>query len=181
LDLESPLGALGSKVNDVAESALPFVALVPSKREAVVHHFVYAPLDDPSAAVAAIVYDDPDWGQVLLLEYSDTQTQQGLLEWESTLKGGGCSPVPDTGFEGAQACSYDPFEPVELPGKVVALLGSSKERTSITWIEELRPAAGVAVGDFTPNKTLTVEVMGDASTFSPEEAVEFAELALAKS
>jgi hypothetical protein len=181
LDFEAPLGALGVRVQDFAKSGLPFVAVVPVRAEAVIQEFVYAPPNDPSAAVAALVYEDPAWGRVLMLQYSDTQTQRGLLEWEATLKGGGCSPVPDTGFEGAQACSYDPFEPVELPHGVVALLGSSKERTSITWIDTLRPAGALAVSDFSPNDSLTVEIMGDPGTFSPQEAVEFAELALAVS
>jgi hypothetical protein len=176
LDFDAPLGALGTEVQDVVAAGLPFIPIQPPRETATVRRFIYNPKADPSASMVAFAYDDAQWGRVVILEYSDSRTQEGLLEEKAGLKGGGCSPVP--GYEVAQACSYDPFEPVDLGAGVTALVGTGDETTSLTWVGSLKPAPGFAVGDFAPNNSLTVEVMGEATTFSPSEAIEFGKLAV---
>lgn len=176
LDPDAPLGVLGTEVQDALSAELPFVPIQPTKDGATVRQFVYVPAKDPSAATSAFVYQDPAWGSIVLLEYPDSQSQDSLLKEEANMKGGGCSPVP--GYEGAVACSYDPYEPVDLGEGVTALVGTGDEVTSLIWVAVLEPAPGFSAEDFAPNHSLTIEVMGDASMFSLEEAVEFGKLAV---
>jgi hypothetical protein len=175
LDLDHPLGPLGQEVEDAVTAGLPFVPVLPQKERSNVTEFIYTP-GDPSAAIAAFVYDDETWGRFLMLQYSDTQTQEGLLAEEASQEGGGCSPVPEHG-EGAVACTFAPHDVVELDSDTAALIAAGKDRTSLTWVAELQPASGFGLDDFKPNTSLTIEIQGDPAVFSKAQAIAFGESA----
>jgi hypothetical protein len=177
LDFEDPLGPLGEEVQDAVAAGLPFVPILPGRPGATVRQFVALAPDDPSAATAAFVYDDPEWGRVVVLQYSDAQTQEGLIKEEASQESGGCSPVPEYGDE-AVSCTFAPHDTVDLGRGTIALIASGAERTSLTWVAELDPAPGFVIDDFTPNTGVTVEVVGESPTFSKADAIEFGELAV---
>ena len=174
-DYESPLGALGREVTDVAASSLPFVPLLPASLDATVRNYVYAPSDE-SAATAAFVFENDAWGQVLLLEYSDSMTPEGLLA-EADNKGGGCSPVPLFGND-ALSCSWDPFDVVDLGGGTRALFAAGEDLTTLMWVTDLDPVPGNSSADFEPNSSVTVQVIGNTTMLSRAEIVAFGRLVI---
>lgn len=176
VDLEQPLGPLGQEVDGAVAAGLPFIPLLPRKDGATVREFI-VPTDDPSAAIAAFVYDDDDWGRFVMLQYSDTQTQHGLIGEEASQKAGGCSPVPEHG-EGATTCTFAPHDVVQLGRGTSALIASGNGYTSLTWVANLHPASGYTLDAFRPNIGLTIEIRGEASEFSPTNAIAFGEAAV---
>jgi len=176
LQFDAPLGAEGKMVDNPNLAGLPFVVIAP-KIGAGHTSFVSESEKVPQSAMAALVYEDATWGRIIVYEHVDTTSQEGLLAWEQTLVERSCVAQPEEGAS-AVSCSYDPFTQVDIGKGYVALLGTSPKvqepaLTTIEWVEGLRTTDTGA--DLGPEYHLVIGVQGYANTFSPEEAVLFAQ------
>jgi hypothetical protein len=174
-DPVAPLGPLGKQVDDLAQSGLPFVALrleEPAKLWAYVPGSPESNADDAAASMAALVYSSREWGDVVVLEYLDTQTQEDLLAEAATFRDDGCSSVPSVGYDDAVHCEFNPFEQIQLGNGIIALLAIQEPLVSVGWVQSVTPSKSQ---DATlKGQTMKVEVYGDAAMVSREEAIDIA-------
>jgi hypothetical protein len=136
--------------------------------------FVYTPADPVSAEVG-LVYDDPSWDHVIVRESIDTTSQDGLIKFDESLVNRGCSPVPEQGPD-AVSCDYDPFTQVDIGNGIIALLGSTPEGTGtgVTSLEWVEPLNRTGIGGGIPaGNNMVIQVVGFATTFSPDGATQF--------
>ena len=173
LNFDAPLGVLGERVNDLSDADLPFVPVAPAIADRAA--FVAPAPEAPEAVMVAVIYEDPAWDRIIVLEHVSRMSQAEMLADEEQLVDQGCVAVPEHGPD-AISCQWDPFTQVDIGGGFVALLGTSpKEQvpalTTMEWIQPLlRTKSGEEIG---PGRYLDIAVQGYASTFSPEEAVAF--------
>jgi hypothetical protein len=173
LDFQAPLGPLGRPVTALNTAGLPFVPMAPAIGTGHTS-FVYTPADPVSAEVG-LVYDDPSWDHVIVREHIDTMSQDDLIKFDESLVNQGCVSVPEEGPD-AVSCDYDPFTQIDIGGGIIALLGSTPEGTgtgltSLEWVEPLNPTG---IGGIPAGNNMVIEVLGYATTFSPDEATQFA-------
>jgi hypothetical protein len=175
LRFNAPLGVLGERVEDLADANLSFVPVAPAIAADLATYVAPAP-GAPEAVMLALVYEDPAWDRIIVLEYVSHMSQAEMLADEEQLVDQGCVAVPEHGPD-AISCQWDPFTQVDIGGGFVALLGiSPKEQhpalTTMEWIQPLvRTKSGQAIG---PGRYLDIAIQGYETTFSPEEAVAFA-------
>ena len=174
LDFQAPLGPQGRAVTALTTAGLPFVPLAPPIGTGHTS-FVYTPAEPVSAEVG-LVYDDPSWDHVIVREFVDTESQHDLIKFDESLVNQGCVSVPEEGPD-AVSCDYDPFTQIDIGNGIIALLGSTPEGTgtgltSLEWVEPLN-RTGIG-GGIPAGNNMVIQVMGDATTFSPDEATQFA-------
>lgn len=172
--LEEPLGDLGVEVANVRDADLPFQPLVPDRLGSPLRIVAYS--EGPKTAAVAWVFDNPTLGQFAVMERVDDMSEEGLKVEASPVPSPGCTTVEvDDGKGGTttlERCAFNPSKLITLADGRDALLTAGERFSTVTWIEPLVAAPGVTVD--LPGWNLVVEVMGPASGFTRDQAIEAA-------
>jgi hypothetical protein len=172
--LTNPLGDVGQKFDSVGAANLPFRPVVPTGLQGEVAFYAYVPDDAPDAAEAAWTFDDPSFGSFVVLEHPDDTTEQSLQVEVEVAPSPGCEERTVTDDKGQDAvlttCSDYTASLAKLAGGQEALVIDAATASSVTWVEGLDLAGE---GNIT-QKNLLIQVIGPATTLTPDQALEAA-------
>ncbi|HXF37073.1 MAG TPA: hypothetical protein VNO17_07835 [Actinomycetota bacterium] len=171
--LAKPLGDLGVEVTSLAQARLPFEPLVPERLGAPVR--IVATTGGPQEVSVAWVFDHPTLGEFAVVERVDDWTEAGLKLEAASVPSPGCTTVEVDNGEGkgtVERCASNNSELIKLADGQDALLTAGESFSVVTWIEPLvaRPQVAAQLAGF----NVVVDVMGPASGFTTDQAIEAA-------